>query len=194
MAKDENTATSSEVCPKCQSPMGEITTTKNGRRLQRCSKGSWDKETRQNVGCDYVKWFEVEPQTLDEKCPKCGSQVVLAVTRFGKRMKKCSAGSWDKEAKKAVGCDFIEWINGTTEPLDEDCPTCGEKLVLFTTAAGKKMKKCSTAGWDREARKATGCTYIQWLKADEYNRKDSGGEEFLPPEPPESDSGKNIEV
>lgn len=99
-------------------------------------------------------------------------------------MKKCSTGGWDSVARKATGCDYVEWINGTTEPLDEDCPECGEKLVLFTTSAGKKLKKCSTAGWDREAKKATGCTYVYWLKPNEYPEKqDSGGEEFLPPEP-----------
>jgi ssDNA-binding Zn-finger/Zn-ribbon topoisomerase 1 len=91
-------------------------------------------ETRKNVGCDFVKWLEVEPETLDEKCPKCGSPLTLIVTRFGKKMKKCSTNQWDKDTKKASGCDFVEWINGTTEPLDEDCPTCGNKLVLYTTA------------------------------------------------------------
>jgi ssDNA-binding Zn-finger/Zn-ribbon topoisomerase 1 len=173
-----------EVCPKCGSPLGEVTLTKTGRKLQRCSTGSWDPETRTTTGCDYVKWLEVEPQELDEKCPKCGAQLILAVTRFGKKMKKCSTGGWDKEAKKATGCDYVEWINGTTEPLDEECPQCQSKLVLYTTAAGKKMKKCSTAGWDKEARKATGCTYVYWLKPNEYPQKvDNGGEEFLPPEP-----------
>jgi len=82
-----------------------------------------------------------------------------------------------EETKKVEGCDYVEWINGTTEALDEKCPKCGEKLVLFTTAAGKKMKKCSTAGWDREKKVATGCTYVQWLKPGEDT-----GEEFLPPE------------
>lgn len=174
------------VCPKCGSPLAEITVTKTGRKLQRCSKGSWDPETRQNVGCDYVKWFEVQPQTLDEKCPKCGNNLVLAVTRFGKKMKKCSTGGWDKETKKATGCDYIEWINGTTEPLDEVCPQCGEKLVLYTTANGKKMKKCSTAGWDKVARQPTGCTYVQWLRSDEYPQATANtGEELLPPEPKE---------
>jgi len=178
--QDEN----SNMCPKCGSPLSDITTTKTGRKLQRCSKGSWDPETRENVGCDYVKWHEIKPEALDEKCPKCGNQLVLTFTRFGKKMKKCSAGSWDKEAKKAVGCDYVEWINGSTEKLDEECPECGKPLVLFTTNAGKKMKKCSTAGWDPKARKATGCTYIYWLKPDEYPAPlDSGGEEFLPPEP-----------
>lgn len=172
------------MCPTCGNPLGEIVITKSGRKLQRCSTGSWDPETRKNVGCDYVKWFEVEPESLDEKCPKCGSPLILVVTRFGKRMKKCSTNIWNKETKKAEGCDYVEWINGTTEPLDEDCPECGSKLVLYTTANGKKMKKCSTAGWDKTTRKATGCPYVYWLKASDSEQKyDSGGEEFLPPEP-----------
>ncbi len=188
MAKtDKKTETTPDnICPKCGSPLGEITLTKTGQKLQRCSTGSWDPKTRSNVGCDYVKWFEMEPQELDEKCPKCGAKLVLAYTRFGKKMKKCSTGTWDKIAKKVVGCDYVEWINGTTEPLDEICPDCGNKLVLFTTNAGKKMKKCSTAGWDKNTRKATGCKYIYWLRPDEYPQaNDSSGEEFLPPEPEE---------
>lgn len=171
-----------DVCPKCGSALSEITTTATGKQLQRCSAGSWDPTARKNVGCDFVKWLPFEPQTLDEKCPKCGSPVILTMTRFGKKMKKCSTGGWDAAAKKATGCDFVEWISGTSEKLTEDCPQCGEKLVLYTTATGKKMKKCSTAGWDKEARKPTGCTYVYWLKPGEYSN-DSGGEEFLPPEP-----------
>lgn len=169
-----------DLCPKCGAPLAEITKTATGRELQRCSKGSWNPQTHQTEGCDYVKWLEVKPQTLDEKCPKCGSPLILQVTRFGKKMKKCSSGSWDKEKKVAIGCDYIEWINGTSEKLDEICPKCGEKLVLYTTASGKRMKKCSTAGWDKEAKKATGCDYVLWLKAGETNS--DNGEEFLPPE------------
>lgn len=153
-----------EKCPKCGSPLGEIVTTPTGKKLQRCSAGRWSPETRKNEGCDYVKWLTIEPQTLDEKCPKCGKPLMLVVTRFGKKMKKCSTGGWDKDAKKATGCDYVEWINGTTEALDEKCPECDKPLVLYTTAAGKKMKKCSTSGWDREKRVATGCTYVEWLK------------------------------
>jgi ssDNA-binding Zn-finger/Zn-ribbon topoisomerase 1 len=180
--KDEN------VCPKCGKPLGEITTTRTGKKLQRCTGGSWDATERKNVGCDYVKWLEVEPEALDEECPKCGGKLIMQTTRFGKRMKKCENGKWDTATKKVVGCDYVEWINGTTEALDEDCPECGAKLVLFTTNAGKKMKKCSTAGWDSKKRKAIGCTYVYWLKPSEYPQKenfDSGGEEFLPPEPEE---------
>lgn len=156
-----------EKCPRCGSILGEIVTTPTGRRLQRCTKGNWDPETKKNTGCTFVKWFPVEPQPLNEKCPKCGSDLVLMVTRFGKKMKKCSKGGWDKIARVATGCDFVEWINGTTEPLEEECPDCGAKLVLYTTAAGKRMKKCSTSGWDKVKRIATGCTYVQWLKPGE---------------------------
>jgi len=170
-----------EVCPKCGAPLGEVTETPTGRKLKRCSQGSWNSQTKQNEGCDYVMWLQVEPTELDEKCPKCNSPLVLQVTRFGKKMKKCSAGGWDKEAKQATGCDYVEWLTGTTESLDEKCPDCGEPLVLYTTANGKKMKKCSTSGWDREAKKATGCAYVQWLKPGDLPVT-SAGEEFLPPE------------
>ena len=170
-----------DTCPKCQSPLSEVTETATGKKLQRCSKGSWNPETHKNEGCDYVKWLVPEPQTLDEKCPKCSAPLVLQVTRFGKKMKKCSTSGWDAAAKKATGCDYIEWINGTSEPLDEKCPKCSEPLVLYTTAAGKKMKKCSTSGWDRETKKATGCDYIEWLKS--TSPKPAPGEEFLPPFP-----------
>jgi len=153
-----------DVCPKCGSPLSDIVTTPTGKKLRRCSAGSWNSETKRPEGCTFVKWMTVDPVTLDEKCPKCGKPLILVVTRFGKKMKKCSTNVWDAAAKKATGCDYVEWINGTTEPLDEDCPDCGAKLVLYTTAAGKKMKKCSTAGWDREKRVATGCTYVEWLK------------------------------
>lgn len=174
-----------EKCPKCGAPLAEISETATGRKLQRCSKNIWNKETRQSEGCDYVKWLAIEPKTLDEKCPKCGAPLVLNVTRLGKKMKKCSTNVWNKETKKAEGCDYIEWINGTTEELDEVCPNCGAKLVLYTTANGKKMKKCSTSGWDKEKKVATGCTYVQWLRPGEYaSQTQSGGEEFLPPEEP----------
>lgn len=172
----------SEKCPKCGSALGEITETKTGKKLQRCSNGSWNGETYKNEGCDYVKWLETPPVELDEKCPKCEANLILATTRFGKKMKKCSTGGWNATEKKATGCDFVEWINGTTEPLDLDCPQCGEKLVLFTTSAGKRMEKCSTAGWDSLDKKPTGCTYVRWLKLGEVPAS-SAGEEFLPPAP-----------
>lgn len=151
------------VCEKCGSPMGAMEETATGKKLQRCSKGTWNPESKQVEGCDYVKWFTPEPETLDEQCPKCGAKLVMQITRGGSKLKKCSTNQWDREAKKAVGCDYVEWQNGSSEELNETCPDCGEKLVLRTTANGKRMKKCSTGGWDREKRQATGCAYVEWL-------------------------------
>lgn len=169
-----------ENCPKCGAPLAEVTKTATGRELQRCSQGKWNPQTKKNEGCDYVKWLEVKPVDLDEKCPKCGANLILQTTRFGKKMKKCSNGGWDKVEKKVIGCDYVEWINGTSENLDEHCPKCAKPLVLFTTVNGKRMKKCSGGGWDRVAKKPTGCDYVLWLKPGET--VSDNGEEFLPPE------------
>lgn len=155
-----------ELCPTCGAPLKEPEETASGKKLQRCSNGSWNSETRQVEGCSYVKWINEAPKPLDEMCPKCGSPLVLQVTRSGKKLKKCSTAGWDREQRVATGCDFVEWQNGSSKELDEDCPQCGAKLVLTTTSNGKRLKKCSTAGWDREFRQPTGCTYVEWLKAE----------------------------
>lgn len=157
-----NIETDPNICPKCGSPLGEIIETKSGKRLQRCSTGSWNSETRKIDGCDFVKWLVTPPKDLDEKCPKCGSQLQQIVTRFGKKAKRCSTNVWDPKTKTASGCDYIEWIGATTQPLDEDCPQCGEKLVLYTTAQGKQLKKCSTNAWDPKTKEAIGCDFTEW--------------------------------
>lgn len=169
-----------DICPKCSSPLKPVETTGTGKKLQRCSNGSWNSETRSVEGCDYVKWITDPPENLDEKCPKCGSNLILQTTRFGKKMKKCSAGGWDKEARKPTGCDFVDWLD-KKETLDEVCPRCGEKLVLQTLSSGKKLKKCSTAGWDRETKSATGCAYVQWLNdKSSTSAPQSNGDETAP--------------
>ena len=156
-------AANDNVCPKCGSPLAEVTTTKTGKMLQRCSTGIWNPDTRATEGCDYVKWITPEPEQLDEKCPKCGSPLLSVVTKFGKKMKRCSTNKWDPATREASGCDYVEWPKTQKEELDEECPTCGEKLVMMTTAAGKQFKKCSTSGWDRASKTPTGCAYIEWL-------------------------------
>lgn len=152
-----------EICPKCGSLLNEIETTKSGKQLQRCSTGKWNPETRSVDGCDYVKWIVPEPVKLEEKCPKCGSPLVMVTTKFGKRLKRCSTNKWDPKTRESSGCDYIEWVKGTTEQLEENCPVCGNKLVLYTSAAGKKLKRCSTNKWDPEQKMSTGCNYVQWM-------------------------------
>lgn len=158
----ENPKTPLETCPKCGAPLGEIITTKSGKQLQRCSTGSWNPDTKKNEGCDYVRWITPEPVELDEKCPKCGNPLLSAVTRSGKKMKKCSTSSWDPKTKTASGCDYVEWPKAQIEELDENCPKCGEKLVMMTTTTGKRLKKCFTNGWDRENKVSTGCDFTEW--------------------------------
>ena len=72
-----------------------------------------------------------ENTTLDEKCPKCGNPLVMATTRTGRRlkrcstnvwdketrtsaagkkMKKCSTNVWNKETRSAEGCDYVQWL------------------------------------------------------------------------------------
>ena len=150
-------------CPKCGAYLTDTKTTKSGKQFQRCSSGTWNVETKMVDGCDYIVWLDTPPEELDEKCPKCDSPLVLATTKTGKKMKRCSTNKWDPATKLASGCDYVEWMKGTTEELDEDCPTCGAKLVMFTTSNGKKLKKCSTNKWDREQKMAVGCDYVQWM-------------------------------
>ena len=52
-------------CPKCGAALSEIVTTKTGKQLQRCSKGSWNEATKKIDGCSFVKWITPEPQILD---------------------------------------------------------------------------------------------------------------------------------
>ncbi len=107
----------------------------------------------------------MDPVQLDENCPKCNSPLVMATTRTGKKLKKCSTAGWDSAAKQATGCDFVEWQKGETQELDEDCPKCGEKLIFMTTSNGKKMKKCSTSKWDPATRTASGCDHVEWINS-----------------------------
>jgi DNA topoisomerase-1 len=57
---------------------------------------------------------------IDEKCPKCGSTLVIKDGRFG-RFKACSG---------YPGCRFRESLDKKeSKPLDEKCPQCGAQLA-----------------------------------------------------------------
>jgi DNA topoisomerase-1 len=56
---------------------------------------------------------------LDEKCPKCGADLVIKDGRFG-RFKACTA---------YPGCKFRESLDKKeSKPLEEKCPECGAQL------------------------------------------------------------------
>ncbi len=118
----ESSTNQEDVCTKCGSPLTDVIETPTGKRLRRCTKGEWNSKARKIEGCDYVKWLPFEKQQLDEKCPKCGSPLVLDMTRFGKKMKKCSTGGWDAKAKKPTGCTYVEWINASEDTGEEYLP------------------------------------------------------------------------
>jgi DNA topoisomerase-1 len=58
---------------------------------------------------------------LEEKCPKCGKDMVIKSGRFG-RFKACS-GYPECTHKEAL-------VKKETRPLDEKCPQCGAPLVI----------------------------------------------------------------
>ena len=58
---------------------------------------------------------------LEEKCPKCGKDMVIKSGRFG-RFKACS-GYPECIHKEAL-------VKKETKPLDEKCPQCGAPLVI----------------------------------------------------------------
>lgn len=41
------------------------------------------------------------------------------------------------------------------------CPTCGSKVISFTTSGGKKAEKCETQKYINGV--TSGCSYIKWL-------------------------------
>ena len=58
---------------------------------------------------------------IDEKCPKCGKDLVIKSGRFG-RFKACSG---------YPECTYKEsLVKKETKPLDEKCPQCGAPLVI----------------------------------------------------------------
>lgn len=104
--------------------------------------------------------------TGNENCPKCSAPLgEIVTTKSGKQLRRCSAGSWNEETRKVDGCNFVKWLPFEPQALDEKCPKCGAPLVLNITRMNKKMKKCSTNKWDPQTRTASGCDYIEWLKA-----------------------------
>ena len=58
---------------------------------------------------------------IEEKCPKCGKDMVIKSGRFG-RFKACS-GYPECTHKEAL-------VKKETKPLDEKCPQCGAPLVI----------------------------------------------------------------
>jgi len=57
-------------------------------------------------------------------CPKCGKMLQYKETKTGKKMMKCSGAGWDPINKRAIGCDYVKWINDDNDriPTDYEAP------------------------------------------------------------------------
>lgn len=70
-------------------------------------KGWTPVEPRQGGG------FQKQAKPIDyvegRMCPQCGSRLVHAETKEGKKFIKCSTNKWDFAAKQSTGCKYVDW-------------------------------------------------------------------------------------
>jgi len=87
--------------------------------------------------------IDVEEE-IDEKCPKCGSKLVVRYSRFGKFM-ACS---------KYPTCKFTKSFLKIVQ--NKKCPTCGGDIVIRFTKTKKRFYGCSNYPQ---------CKYSSWTLA-----------------------------
>jgi DNA topoisomerase-1 len=81
--------------------------------------------------------------TTEEKCPKCGGQLAIRMSKYGKFL-ACS---------NFPACRFTKNI---VEKIDRKCPRCGADIILKKTRKGKQFygcsayPKCTFAAWKKE--------------------------------------------
>jgi len=86
---------------------------------------------------------KVAVETIDEKCPKCASPLVIRIGRYGKFI-ACS--TFPK-------CDYTR---NFAEKIDLKCPKCGGDIIIKKTRRGKTFYGCSNypqchfAAWKKE--------------------------------------------
>ena len=87
---------------------------------------------------------KMQVETLDEKCPLCGGQLVIRTGKYGKFI-ACSNFPECKYTRQHV------------EELDIMCPKCGHPMVMKKTRQGKMFYGCSNYPT---------CTFAAWKKED----------------------------
>ena len=153
-----------EACENCGKPM----VVKRGRfgQFLACTGYPECKTTRKIITTKQGMTAAKPDQVLDEKCPKCDSNLVLKQGRFGeftacssyptcKYVKQKSTGlvcpkdggdvveRKSKRGKVFFGCanypdcDFVLW----NRPVLEPCPQCGEKFLIekITKRHGRQL-------------------------------------------------------
>lgn len=129
-----------DKCEKCGSPM-VIKVGRFGKFLA-CSNYPNCKNTKKILANGQLE-ERPEPQKLDEKCPECGSNLVLRTGRYGE-FKGCS--NYPK-------CKYIK--NEAPKDLNMKCPKCKNGDVV--TKRSKKglfygcssYPKCDFASWNK---------------------------------------------
>ncbi len=153
-----------EACENCGKPMAM----KRGRfgQFLACTGYPECKTTRKIITTKQGMTAAKPDQMLDEKCPKCSSNLVVKQGRFGeftacssyptcKYVKQKSSGlvcpkdggdvveRKSRRGKVFFGCanypdcDFVLW----NRPILEPCPTCGEKFLVekITKRHGRQL-------------------------------------------------------
>lgn len=116
---------------------------------------------------------------VDEKCPKCGSQLLIRSSRYGKfigcsnyptcnytrpitlgiKCPKCNKGEitqrFTKKRRIFFGCtrypecDYSTW----NRPTGEFCPQCGKDLLVIVNSGKKTKIKCNSCDYLKEMEK-----------------------------------------
>ncbi len=157
-----------EKCEKCGKPM----VIKWGRhgRFMACSGYPECKNTRPLASqqtSDSGQQAETESQLTDEKCPKCGSPMILKSGRFGKflacsKYPKCKTTKpvgmgikcpqddgevVEKRTKKGKTffscsnyprCKFATWY----KPVQKNCPKCGASILVEKRTKKEEVLAC----------------------------------------------------
>ncbi len=167
------------TCPNCNKPM-VVRNGKNGTQFLGCSGYP---ECKTVMSMNVLSETETETETLqqepelekcEEKCEKCGSEMVFKTGPYGKYMEcldcknrkpyhkstgvtcpKCGQGVIvERKSKRGTlfygcnkypDCDFVLW----NEPIDEKCPKCNSLFIKKTLKNGTTIV-CSKCGFKKE--------------------------------------------
>ena len=172
-------------CPNCGKPM-VLRTSKFGTQFLGCS-GYPDCKTMMSLNALSEESSEEgqnkEPEVCEEKCEKCGSDMIFKTGPYGKYMEctnaeckhrkpfrkstgvkcpKCGEGTIvERKSKRGTvfyGCDKYPNCDFTlwNEPTGEKCPECGSLLVKKILKKGTVIS-CSSmkCNYKKEAEEAT---------------------------------------
>jgi DNA topoisomerase I len=106
------------------------------------------------VAEEHMEKVVIEPEYSEEKCPKCGKNLVYKMGRYGKFL-------------ACPGFPECRFAKPLLRELGVDCPECGQPLVERTTKKRRKFYGCSSypacefTSWDEpQKEKCPDCGYL----------------------------------